>query len=125
MDEHDIYGDSGGCSVDCNNMGDFNEDDTGDSQSMAEDSMDDKNLFNPLLIQNAKDNQLMEWDDIQNKIFECYHDYIICDLDPILHLWRKYPHWILTKMLLTILTCLLSLHVRTLIIITDMMIFYS
>ena len=24
----------------------------------------------------------MEWDDIQNKIFECYHDYIMCDLDP-------------------------------------------
>ena len=42
--------------------------------------MDDKNLFNPLLIQNAKDNQLTEWDDIQNKIFECYHDLIMCYL---------------------------------------------
>ena len=69
MDEHNIFGDSGGCGVDCNNTGDFNEDDTGDSQSTAEDYMDDKNLFNPLLIQNAKDNQLTEWDDIQNKIF--------------------------------------------------------
>ena len=81
MDEHDIFGDSGGCGVDCNDMGDFNKDDTGDSQSIAEDYMDDKNLFNPLLIQNAMDNQLIEWDDIQNKIFECYHDYIMCDLD--------------------------------------------
>ena len=82
MDEHDIFGDSGGCSVDCNDMGDFNKDDTGDSQSTGEDYMDDKNLFNPLLIQNAMDNQLLEWDDIQNKIFECYHDYIMSDLDP-------------------------------------------
>ena len=41
VDEHDIFGDSGGCGVDCNNMGDFNEDDTGDSQSTAEDYMDD------------------------------------------------------------------------------------
>ena len=39
MDEHDIFGDSGGCGVDCNDMGDFNKDDTGDSQSMAEDYM--------------------------------------------------------------------------------------
>ena len=63
-------------------MGDFNKDDTGDSQSMAEDFIDDKNLYNPLLIQNAMENQLTECDDIQNKIFECYHDYIMCDLDP-------------------------------------------
>ena len=69
MDKHNIFGDSGGCGVDCNDMGDFNEDDTDDSQSTAEDYMDDKNLFNPLLIQNAKDNQLTEWHDIQNKIF--------------------------------------------------------
>ena len=40
--EQDIFGDSGGCGVDCNDMGDFNKDDTGDSQSMAEDYMDDK-----------------------------------------------------------------------------------
>ncbi len=82
VDEHDIFGVSGGCGVDCNGMGDVNEDDTGDSPSTAEDYMDDKNLFNPLLIQNEMDNQLTEWDDIQNKIFECYHEYIMCDLDP-------------------------------------------
>ena len=35
VDEHDIFRDSGRCGVDCNDMGDFNEDDTGDSQSMA------------------------------------------------------------------------------------------
>ena len=82
VDEHDIFGDSGGCGVDCNGMGDVNEDDTGDSPSKEEDYMDDKNLFNPLLIQNEMDNQLTEWDDIQNKIFECYHNYIMCALDP-------------------------------------------
>ena len=79
MDKHDIFRDSGECGVDCNDMDSFNKDDTGDSQSMAEDYMDDKNLFNPLLIQNAMDIPLAEWDDIQNKIFECYHDYIMCD----------------------------------------------
>ncbi len=43
--------------------------------------MDNKKLFNPLLMQNAMENQLTEWDDIQNKIFECYHNYILRDLD--------------------------------------------
>ena len=57
VDEHDIFGDSGGCGVDCNGMGDVKEDDTGDSPSTAEDYMDDKNPFNPLLIQNEMDNQ--------------------------------------------------------------------
>jgi hypothetical protein len=28
------------------------------------------------------ESQLTEWDDIKNKIFDCYHDYIMCDLDP-------------------------------------------
>jgi hypothetical protein len=58
VEEHDIFGDSVEYGVDCNDMGDFNEDDTGDSQSTAEDCIDDKNLFNPLLIQNARENQL-------------------------------------------------------------------
>ena len=41
VEEHDIFGDSVECGVDCNDMGDFNKDDTDDSQSMAEDYMDD------------------------------------------------------------------------------------
>ena len=42
MEEHDLFGDSVEYGVDCNGMGDVNEDDTGDSSSTAEDYMDDK-----------------------------------------------------------------------------------
>ena len=82
VEEHDLYGDLAEYNVGCNDMGDFNKGDTGDSQSTAEDCIDDKNLFNPVLIQNAMENQITEWDDIENEIFACYHNYIICDLDP-------------------------------------------
>jgi hypothetical protein len=82
VDVHDLFADSVEYGVDCNNIGDFNEDDTGYSQSTAEDCIDDKNLFNPLLIQNEMENQLTEWENIQNEMFDHYLDYIMCDLDP-------------------------------------------
>ncbi len=67
LKEHNIFRDSVECSVDSNDMDYFNKNDTGDSQSMAEDCIDDKNLCNPLLIQNAMEKQLTELDDIQKK----------------------------------------------------------
>jgi hypothetical protein len=82
VEEHNLFADSVEYGVDCSDICDFNEDNTGDSQSTAEDCIDGKNLFNPLLIQNEMENQLTEWDDIQNEIFDRYNDYIMCDLDP-------------------------------------------
>jgi hypothetical protein len=37
VDEHDLFADSVEYGVDCNDISDFNKDDTGDSQSTAED----------------------------------------------------------------------------------------
>jgi hypothetical protein len=56
--EHDCFEDSVEFCVDCNAMGDFIEDDADDSQSTEEDCIDDKNLFNPLVTQNAMADQL-------------------------------------------------------------------
>ena len=62
-------------------MGKFNKDDSDDSQSMEEACLDDKNLCTPLMIKNAMTDVLTIWEEIE-KTYECYIDYITCDLDP-------------------------------------------
>ena len=69
------------CDVDCNEMGRFNKDDSDDSQSMEEACVDDKNLFTPLVIKNAMTEVLTTWEEIERQTYECYIDYITCDLD--------------------------------------------
>ena len=62
-------------------MGNFNRDDSDDSQSMEEACIDDENLFNPLMIQTAMTDVSTTWED-DRQTYECYIDYITCDLDP-------------------------------------------
>ena len=76
-------------SVDYNDMGDINGNDSYDSQSMEEACIDDKNLFNPVVIQIAIADQLMAWDEIEKQTFECYYDYIMCELDPNSPSWEE------------------------------------
>ncbi len=92
------------------------KDDTGDSQSTVKEYMDEKNLFNLLLIQNAIDNHMTEWDDIQNKIFKCYHNYIMCDLDPYSPPMEEVSPLDTDKDVADNAACSLSPHMRTLII---------
>ncbi len=70
------------CGVDCNEMGKFNKDDSDDIQSTEEACLDDKNLCTPLMIKNAMTDVLTTWEEIEKKTYECYIDYITCDLDP-------------------------------------------
>ena len=48
-------------------MGKFNKDDSDDSQSLEEACIDDKNLFNSLMIQTAMTDVSMTWEEIDNK----------------------------------------------------------
>ena len=63
------------CGLDCNKMGKFNKDDSDDSQSMEEACIDDKNLFNPLMIQTAMTDVLMTWEEIDRQTNQCFIDY--------------------------------------------------
>ena len=81
--EHDQFVEADfACGLDCNEMGKINKDESDDSQSMEDICVDDENLFNPLMIQTAMTDVLTAWEEIDQQTFECYIDYITCDLDP-------------------------------------------
>ena len=52
------------CGLDCNEMGKFNKDDSDDHQSMEDVCINDKNLFNPLMIQTAMTDASTTWKEI-------------------------------------------------------------
>ena len=70
------------CGLDSEEMGKFIRDDSDDSQSTEEACIDDENLFNPLMIQTAMTDASTTWEEIDRQTYECYIDYITCDLDP-------------------------------------------
>ena len=81
--EHDQFREADfECDVDCNEMGRFNKVDSDDSQSTEEACVDDENLFTPLVIKSAMTDVLTTWKEIERQTYECYIDYITCDLDP-------------------------------------------
>jgi hypothetical protein len=70
-------------------MGKKNEADSDDSRSIEEACIDDKNLFNPLVIKNAMAEESTAWDEIELQTFDCYYDCIICNLDPNSPPWEE------------------------------------
>jgi hypothetical protein len=69
------------CGLDCNKMGKFNKDDSDDSHSTEEACIDDKNLFNPLMIQTTMTDMYTTWEENERQTYECYIGYITCDCD--------------------------------------------
>ncbi len=60
----------------------FHKDDSDGSQTSEEACIDDENLFNPLMIQTVITDVSTMWEEIDQQTYECYIDYITCDLDP-------------------------------------------
>jgi hypothetical protein len=67
-------------------MDEKSKDDSDDSQSTEEAGIDVKSLLNPLVI---KTEESMVWDEIEQLKFDCYYDFIMCDLDPNSPPWEE------------------------------------
>ncbi len=48
---------------------------------MEEACIDDENVFTPLMIKNEMPDVLTAWEGIEGQTYECYIDYITCNLD--------------------------------------------